>query len=83
MILIWIRSLACMKLQVIVPKHQVLDNKLSATYSTKICDTHMTLQLVPPDNHRCNLAEHAIQTWKEHFVGVLSGTAETFLLHLW
>ena len=24
-----------------------------------------------------------IQTWKNHFVGVLSGTAATFPLHLW
>ena len=43
----------------------------------------MTYQLVPQGDHRHNVAEKAIQTWKDHFVGVLSGTADTFLLHLW
>ena len=72
-----------MKLQSIIPKHQVLDNEISDAYRTEICDTKMTFQLVPPDNHHCNLAERAIQTWKDHFVDVLSGTASTFPLHLW
>jgi hypothetical protein len=43
----------------------------------------MTYEKVPPDDHRRNIAEKAIQTWKDHFVAVLSGTAETFPLHLW
>jgi hypothetical protein len=29
------------------------------------------------------MAEKAIQTFKDHFVGVLSGCAPTFPLHLW
>ena len=45
--------------------------------------TNMTCQLVPPDNHRRNIAERAIQTWKDHFISVLSGTAATFPRHLW
>ena len=76
-------ALARMKLQGIVPKHQVLKNELSAAYRTKIFETHMNFQLVPSDNHRRNLTERAIQTWKYHFVGVLSGTAETSPLNLW
>ena len=43
----------------------------------------MTFQRVPPDNHRRNIAEKVIQTWKDHFVGFLSGTARDFPLHLW
>ena len=43
----------------------------------------MTFQLVPPDNHRRNLAERDIQTWRDHFAGVLSGAAPTFPLHIW
>eukprot|EP00804_Cyclotella_cryptica_P027522 CCRYP_007476-RA/>CCRYP_007476-RA protein AED:0.26 eAED:0.26 QI:0/0/0/1/1/1/4/0/582 len=43
----------------------------------------MTYQLVPPDDHRRNVAEKAIQTWKDHFVAVISGTADKFPLHLW
>ena len=72
-----------MRLQSIVPTHQVLDNEISAAYKTKINATNITYQLVPPGDHCRNIAEKAIQTWKDHFVGVLSGTAETFPLHLW
>ena len=43
----------------------------------------MSYQLVPPDDHRRNISEIEIQTWKNHFVGVLSGTAATSPLHLW
>ena len=43
----------------------------------------MTFQLVPPDNHRCHLAEKAIQTWRDHFIGVVSRTTATFPVHLW
>ena len=83
MILARRRALSRMNLQSIIPKHQVLDNEISDAYRTEICDTNMTFQLVPPDDHRRNLAERAIQTWKDHFVGVLSETASNFPLHLW
>ena len=43
----------------------------------------MTYELVPPDNHRRNIAEEAIQTWKDHFVTVISGAAAMFPMHLW
>ena len=83
MILYRRRALARMKLQGIIPKHQVLNNEISDAYRTEIRDTNMTFQLIPPDDHCRNLAERPIQTWKDHFVGVLSGTAYTFPLHLW
>ena len=38
---------------------------------------------MPPDDHLQNLAEKAIQTWKDNFIGVMSDTAETFPVHLW
>ena len=43
----------------------------------------MTFELVPPDDHRCNLAEKSIQTWKDHFIGVMSRMTETFPVHIW
>jgi hypothetical protein len=43
----------------------------------------MTYQLVPPDDHRRNMAKKAIQTFKDHFIGVLSGCAATMPIHLW
>ena len=72
-----------MKAQGIVLKHQVLDNEIYQAYKDKIAATGMTYQLVPPNNHRRNIAEEAIQTWKYHFIGVLSGAAANFPLNLW
>jgi hypothetical protein len=67
----------------IIPKHQILDNQKSAVYEEAICASGMTFELVPPNDHRHNMAEKAIQTSKDHFVGVLSKCALTFPLHLW
>jgi hypothetical protein len=67
----------------IVPKHQVLNNQASAAYKKAIGNLDMTYALVPPDDHQCNMAKKAIQSFKDHFVGVLSGCAPTFSMHLW
>eukprot|EP00804_Cyclotella_cryptica_P019039 CCRYP_014449-RA/>CCRYP_014449-RA protein AED:0.30 eAED:0.29 QI:0/0/0/0.75/0/0/4/0/637 len=72
-----------MKVCGLAPTRQVLDNKASTAYKQAIHNSGMTYQLVPPDDHHRNLAEKAIQTWKDHFVAALSGTAEKFPLHLW
>ena len=77
------RGLKRMGQEGITPAHQVLDNKISQTYKDEIRESGMSYQLIPPDDHCRNIAERAIQTWKNHFVGVLSGAAATFLLHLW
>ena len=45
-----------MKLQGIVPLHQILDNEISQAYKDEIRETGMTYQLVPPENHRRNIA---------------------------
>jgi hypothetical protein len=39
--------------------------------------------LVPPGNHRRNQAEHAIQTFKAHFISILAGVDDKFPLSLW
>ena len=65
------------------PIYQILDNKASAKYKEAITKSGMTYQLVPPDNHRQNIAEKAIQFWKDHFLAVLSRAATAFPLHLW
>ncbi len=41
------------------------------------------LQLVPPDTHRRNLAERAIQTFKSHFIAILAGLDPSFPMTLW
>jgi len=67
----------------IKPSLQILDNECSSEYKQAIKENHMTYQLVPPNDHRRNVAEKAIQTFKDHFVAVLCGTDETFPLQLW
>ena len=83
MILSQRQALKQMKLQGIFPDHQVPDNEISAAYKAEILSTDMTYQLVPPNYHHRNIANKAIQNWKDHFVGVLSVTAATFTVHLW
>ena len=77
------RALIRMKLQGIIPLHQILQNEISQAYKDKIHDTGMTYHLVPPDNRRRNIAKRYIQMWKNHFVRVISGAAATSPLHLW
>ncbi len=43
----------------------------------------MTWELVPPDCHQRNIAKWAIQTFKNHFVVILSGVDDRFPLSLW
>ncbi len=43
----------------------------------------MMHELVPPDNHRSNLAEWVIQTFKHHFISIMSGVDDKFPLSLW
>jgi hypothetical protein len=43
----------------------------------------MTHKLVPLGNHRCNLAERAMQTLKHHFIPILSRVDNKFPLSLW
>jgi hypothetical protein len=55
-------------------KLNVMDNQASVTIkqylTTKQCDQ----MLVEPHNHRVNAAEHAIQTFKAHFISALTTT---------
>ena len=82
-ILVQRQALNQMQLQGIVPKHQVLENKISTAYKAEILSADTTYQLVPPDDHRRNISEKDIQAWKDHFVCVLSGKAAAFTMHLW
>jgi len=64
------------------PKTHLLDNEASAAFKAEI-KKNCTLQLVPPDNHRRNLAERAIQTFKSHFKAIIAGVADNFPMNLW
>jgi len=65
----------------VVKKH-ILDNECSAELKRLIKET-CKLQLVPPGNHRANLAEVAIKAFKQHFLSILAGTAPDFPWSAW
>ena len=67
----------------IFPEMHIPDNECSAEFKAAIKSNQMTFQLVPPHDHRRNVAEKAIKTFKDHFVAVLCGTYESFPLQLW
>jgi hypothetical protein len=72
-----------MKLSALGLKHHHLDNKCLAAFKACIAKNGMTHKLVPPDCHRRNIAKQAIQTFKNHFVSILSGVDDKFPLSLW
>ena len=67
----------------IQPMMHVLDNECSAEVTMAIKRNGMKYQHVPPHDHRRNIAEKAIQVFKDHFVSVLCGTDKNFPLQLW
>jgi hypothetical protein len=59
------------------PTTHLLGNEALAAFKVEI-KKNSKYQLVPPDNHRMNLAERAIQTFKNHLKAVIAGVDETF-----
>ena len=55
----------------IKPTLHILDNEISQEYKDAIGTNNMKFQLVPPNNHRCKIAEKAIQVFKDHFISKL------------
>ncbi len=83
LILVCNLALAQMQHHGIIPKHQILDNQASAEYKASIKASGMTYELAFPKEHQCNMAEKAIQTFTDHFIGVISGCAPSMPIHLW
>ena len=65
------------------PTLHILDNEVSQTIKQYDTNNKIDYQLVPPNNHRRNIAERAIRTWKNHFVATLCTTNSKFPMHLW
>ena len=64
------------------PNLHILDNEASEAFKAAIRQ-NCNLQLVPPDTHRRNQAERAIQTFKSHFIAILAGVDASFPMNLW
>ncbi len=73
-LILWARITASKSVR---PKTHVLDNEASEAFKNEI-KKNCKIQMVPPDNHRRNLAERAIQTFKHHFKSVLAGVDDSF-----
>jgi hypothetical protein len=65
------------------PTLYVMDNECSKAVERQICSNTLGIQLVPPHNHRVNAAEHAIGTFKEHFIAALATADMNCPLQLW
>ena len=63
-------------------KH-VLDNEISKAYKARIALNGMTHELVPPGNHRRNIAERGIQTFKSHLISIANGVSDNCPIRLW
>jgi hypothetical protein len=75
---LWTRITASKSVQ---PRTHVLDNEASEAFKTEI-SKNCKIQLVPPDTHRRNLAERAIQTFKSHFKAIIAGVDDSFPMRL-
>ena len=60
-----------------------LDNKVSKELIAHIESEQLQYQLASPGDHRTNPAERAIQTFKNHFIAIISGTNPDFPSHCW
>jgi hypothetical protein len=78
-LILWIRLTA---LGTVRPTTHILDNKASEAYKAEI-KKNCTIQLVPPRNHRRNLAEREIKTFKNHFKAIIAGVADNFPMNTW
>ncbi len=76
---LWTRLTAS---RTVKPMMHIMDNEASEEYKKEI-QKNCTIQVVPPDNYRCNLAEWAIQIFKNHFKVIRMGVDNTFPMRLW
>jgi hypothetical protein len=65
------------------PTLNVMDNECSKAVKAHIQNNHMAIHLVPPHDHRVNIAEHAIAMCKEHFISALATVDRNCPLQLW
>jgi hypothetical protein len=72
-----------MKLSALGLKHHCLDNKCLEKFKECIMKNGTMQELVPLDCHHHNIAKQATQTFKNHFVSILSEVNDRFPLSLW
>jgi hypothetical protein len=65
------------------PKLMKLDKEASNLLKDNLYHQDITFQLVPPYSHRCNSAERATRSFKDHLIAGLCSTDKYFPMHLW
>ena len=60
-----------------------LNNEISKDFKDHLATINLPYQLVSPGDHRANPAERAIQTFKNHFIAMLSGADPEFPVDCW
>ena len=61
----------------------ILDNECSNEVKKALAKHSISFQLMPPDSHRRNAAERAIQTFKNHFLSTLATCHADFPIAEW
>jgi hypothetical protein len=69
--------------QVIHTNCHVLDNEAPCELKAAIRSNGCTVKLTPPDIDQHNNAKQAIQTFKSHFISILSGVDNSFPINEW
>ena len=67
----------------VAPTTWILDNEASQLIKDAMTDTNVNFQLIPPHVKRANIAERAIQTFKNHFKSILASINPDFPVSQW
>ena len=65
------------------PQSYVIDNEANLLLKTAMLKRNIKYQMVPPNCHRANAAERAIQTYKNHLKAGLASTDPDFPIQEW
>jgi hypothetical protein len=65
------------------PRYHRLDNECPELLTQYLTSQQIEFQMVPPNSHWRNAAEHGIRTFKNHFIAGLCSTDKDFPLDQW
>lgn len=65
------------------PTVHIMDNETSAEAEQLFTEHHVTVQRVPPHDHRANRAESAIRDFKNHFISISALCPDSMPTNLW
>ena len=60
-----------------------MDNEAPQEFKDVMRANGCNVKLVPLDARRHNIAKHGIQNYKSHFIPIIAGVDDSFLIHQW